>query len=330
MKKIALTAVLLVFSIAINAQNAVDHLFIDMRGAFHQELNDGREYESKFIGEYFNLNILGHIAPNVTYRIRQRLNKKVFDESNMFNATDFLCINWNPHPKWTFTAGKYAVLIGGYEYDAVPVDVYFYSRFCQNLYQGYTFGALGTYEISKGQKLTAQICNSPLSKGIQNLYACNLMWTGKFFPWWHTIWSLNYVQDEFNRMIGYASLGNHCVFGPVAVDIDLMDRASLKQNNFLSDYSINSKVIWSVGKLNICAKAGYETNDNSNVDSEGRPYDLVILPGTSYLYAGCGLEYFPLDNEALRLHAVYFRDNLIHRDNFDIGVTWKVHIINNK
>ena len=118
MKKIGFVLFALLLTSAAKAQNAVDNLFIDMRGAFHQEFNGESGYKSKFIGEHFNLNILGHISPNVTYRIRQRFNKKVFDEKNMFNATDFLCINWHPTPKWTFTAGKYAVLIGGYEYDA--------------------------------------------------------------------------------------------------------------------------------------------------------------------------------------------------------------------
>lgn len=328
MRKIVTILFFLFFTLGGMAQNAVDNLFIDARGVFHQELNNGKDYERQFVGEYFNLNILGHISPNVSYRVRQRFNKKVYDEKNMFNATDFLCINWKPSPRWTLTAGKYAVLIGGYEYDALPIDVYFYSQFCQNLYQGYSFGALATYEIAENQSLTAQVCNSPLSKGLQSLYAYNLMWRGRFFPFWHTIWSLNYVEDEFKRMIGYAALGNHCVFGPVAIDLDLMNRASLKQKNFLSDYSINTKLIWTVGKWNICAKAGYESNDEENVDSEGRPYDVVILPGTSYLYAGCGLEYFPLGNDTLRLHAVYSRDNYIHRDNFDIGLTWKIHIIN--
>ena len=196
MKKIGFVLFALLLTSAAKAQNAVDNLFIDMRGAFHQEFNGGSEYKSKFIGEHFNLNILGHISPNVTYRIRQRFNKKVFDEKNMFNATDFLCINWHPTPKWTFTAGKYAVLIGGYEYDAVPIDVYFYSLFCRNLYQGYSFGALASYEAAKGQKITFQICNSPLSKGANNLYAYNLAWTGRIFSWWHTIWSLNSLQDR--------------------------------------------------------------------------------------------------------------------------------------
>ncbi len=328
MRKIVTILFFLFFTLGGMAQNAVDNLFIEARGVFHQELNNGKDHESQFVGEYFNLNILGHISPNVSYRVRQRFNKKVYDEKNMFNATDFLCINWKPGPRWTLTAGKYAVLIGGYEYDALPIDVYFYSQFCRNLYQGYSFGALATYEIAENQSLTAQICNSPLSKGLQSLYAYNLMWRGRFFPFWHTIWSLNYVEDESRRMIGYASLGNHCVFGPVAIDLDLMNRASLKQKNFLSDYSINTKLIWTVGKWNICAKAGYESNDEGNVDSEGRPYDVVILPGTSYLYAGCGLEYFPLGNDTLRLHAVYSGDNYIHRDNFDIGLTWKIHIIN--
>ena len=51
------------------------------------------------------------------------------------------------------------------------------------------------------------------------------------------------------------------------------------------------------------------------------------VPGTKYAYAGGGLEYFPLGRDGIRLHAVYYRDNAKHRNNFDFGVTWKIDII---
>ena len=114
-------------------------------------------------------------------------------------------------------------------------------------------------------------------------------------------------------------------------DIDFMNRSGLShRQRLLSDYTVISKIIWSVGNWNICAKAGYEANDAGNIDSGGRPYDLVIAPGTEYLYAGCGLEWFPFGRENMRLHAVYYRDNAMHRNNFDLGVTWRVDIIGSR
>ena len=328
MKRILPSSLLLIFTSFLSmAQVRVDRLYFDMRASFHQDITDG-QYNSQMVGEYLNFQMLGHITPKIDYRIRQRLNKKVFDERNMFNATDFLYVNWQATERWSFLAGKHAVLIGGYEYDATPIDVYYYSQFCNNLYQGFTFGVSAAFKMAENQRLEAQVCNSPLSLGFQNVYAYNLAWRGQFAPWLKTIWSINFVEDIDRRMVNYIALGNHFVFGDVIFDIDLMNRSGFGQRRFLmSDMSVISKIIWSVGKWNICAKAGYEKNDPDNVDTEGRPFDLVIAPGTKYIYAGCGLEWFPLGSDNLRFHGVYYWDNAVRRHNFEIGLMWRVDVI---
>lgn len=309
------------------AQPTVSQLYFDTRASFHQEVADGR-YNSQFTGDHFNLNVRGTLTDKLDFRIRQRLNKKVFDERNMFNATDFLYLRWQATPRWAFTVGKNAVLIGGYEFDAVPIDVYYYSNFCNNLYQGFAFGVNAEYALAEGQTLAFQLCNSPLSLGFQNLYAFNFAWTGRVTPWWSTLWSVNFVQDEFHRTVNYIALGNRLVFRNLAVDVEWMNRAGAGQRYFFSDYTVISKIIWTVGKWNLCAKGGYESNDIANVDAAGRALDLAVAPGTRNVYAGCGVEFFPLpDRDKLRLHAVYFKSSSIGVDNFDIGITWRLDII---
>lgn len=322
---IALCAFLISFGAL--SQNSVDRLYLDTRTTFHQETEDG-VYSSQIKGEYLNFHVLGHIGENIDYRLRQHLIKKVYDEKNMFNATDMLYINWRASERWSFLFGKYAVLIGGYEYDAVPIDVYYYSKFCNNLYQGFTFGGSATYHFSDTQAMVLQICNSPLSLGEPTSYAYNLAWTGQVLPWWKTIWSVNYVEDSKRNPINYISLGNHFVFKDAILDIDVMNRAWFGQPKFFfSDMTIISKFIWSVGLWNICAKAGYEWNDIANKTSDGRAYDAVIAPGTEYIYAGCGLEWFPLGRDNIRLHAVYYSDSDRNRNNFELGITWRFDVI---
>lgn len=309
------------------AQPSITQLYFDTRASFHQEWADG-QYQSQFTGDHFNLNIRGSLTDRLDFRVRQRLNKKVFDERNMFNATDFLYLRWQATPRLHLLVGKNAVMIGGYEFDAVPIDVYYYSNFCNNLYQGFSFGVSAEYEFLPGQNLVLQVCNSPLSLGFQNLYAYNVEWMGSFATWWSTLWSVNFVQDEFHRTINYISLGNRLTFGNLAVDVEWMNRAGAGQRRFFSDYTVISKIIWTVGKWNLCAKGGYESNDIANVDAEGRALDLAVAPGTKNVYAGCGVEFFPLPNrDRLRLHAVYFKSSSIGTDNFDIGITWRFDII---
>ncbi|MBQ1647144.1 MAG: hypothetical protein II047_01535, partial [Bacteroidales bacterium] len=89
MKKPICTAILVIVSLAASAQERIDRMYIDTRAIFHQEVLDGA-HSSQFKADHLNLNIFGHINDRIDYRVRQRLNKKVFDENNIFNATDFL------------------------------------------------------------------------------------------------------------------------------------------------------------------------------------------------------------------------------------------------
>lgn len=328
MKRIIISVVSILFACTLSAQS-VDSLYIDARGSFLQKTVDGA-YSSALKAEYLNVQMWGSLTDNLTFRLRQRLNVGI-DKDNPFSATDWMCLTWQATPRVKLYAGKTAILIGGYEYDSAPIDVYYYSQFCTNLNQCFAFSVNGEYEFLPGQSLALQIANSPLYYGFGESYSYNFAWVGGFAPWWKTIWSFNMVEDEYDRMISYIALGNHCRFGNLFVDVDLFHRASFEQSHyFFSDYSIVGKLIWSVGRWNLCTKVGYETNSPGNVDSHGRAYDTIIPPGTEYVYGGAGIEYFPLGNENVRLHLAYYRDNFDHSNNLTLGLKWRFDIISSK
>lgn len=307
----------------------IDEVSIDTRGTFHQETRDG-VYDSHFQGDYLNLHIIGKLTPSLSFRIRQRLNKKI-DDQNPFNATDFLWLKWQATPKWSFTFGKHPILIGGYEIDSAPIDVYYYGTFSNNLYQYYAFGVSATYTPVEGQNISIQFIPSPISPVSQNAYSYNLYWNGQIGRIWRTTWSYNYVEDEYQRKMNYIALGNKFNFGALVVDVDFINRASFSQKQFFfSDWSLIGKAILTLGKWNLCTKVGYERNDAANVDENGLSFDLTLPAGHNYLYYGAGVEYFPLGNENLRLHAAFFRDNHDTVNNFDLGVTWRFKIYTRK
>lgn len=315
-------------AMTVGAQS-LDSLYIDARGSFLQKNVEGN-YSSALKAEYLNVQMWGHITDNLSYRVRQRLNVGI-DKNNPFSATDWMCLFWQVSPKVKLYAGKTAILIGGYEYDSAPIDVYYYSQFCSNLNQCFAFSVNGEFEFLKGQSLALQIANSPLDFGFGEYYSYNAAWIGGFAPWWKTIWSCNFVEDEYRRVINYLALGNHCRFGNLFVDVDLFHRASFEQERyFFSDYSIITKFIWSIGRWNLCTKVGYEENSIANVDPRGRAYDTVTPPGTKYVYGGAGIEYFPLGNEDVRLHIAYYRDNYDRSDNLTIGLKWRFDIVSSK
>ena len=304
----------------------VDSLFVDARGSFRAAIG-GSSFETVLAPEYLNVHIFGTINEHFSYRVRQRLNVPI-DSSNPFKATDWMCLNWKPNDKLKLYAGKTAIMIGGYEYDSAPADVYFYSLFCNGFSQYFAFSAGAEYTFAPGQTLAVQICNSPLTTSYDENYAYNLGWIGHFAPWWETIWTCNLVDDPRGSKIQYIALGNHCVWGPLAFDLDFFNRASSRQRQYLlSDFSLISKMIYRIGNWNLCAKLGYEHNDYSNVDEDGFAYDTIVAPGTNYWYGGWGVEYFPLGNERIRLHLAGFTDNLTRGHTITTGVKWRFDII---
>ena len=325
MKKLAILFASLLLPVGALAQQMhVDEVSIDTRATFHQETRGG-VYGTHFQGDYLNLHIMGQISDRLSFRIRQRLNKKI-EDTNPFNATDFLWLKWQPSPKWSFTFGKQAIMLGGYEVDSAPIDVYYYGAFTSNLYQYYAFGVSAAFHPAPGQSIAVQFIPSPISPVTQNAYSYNLYWNGHILPHWKTVWSYNLVEDMYARKMNYLVLGNKFELGALVVDLDLIDRASFHQKNFLSDWSVIVKAILTLGKRNLCTKVGFERNDAANVDANGISYDLTLPAGNNYLYGGAGVEYFPLGNENLRIHAAYFRDNHDDLNNFDIGVTWRFNI----
>ena len=325
MKKLAILFASLLLPVGALAQQMhVDEVSIDTRATFHQETRGG-VYGTHFQGDYLNLHIMGQISDRLSFRIRQRLNKKI-EDTNPFNATDFLWLKWQPSPKWSFTFGKQAIMLGGYEVDSAPIDVYYYGAFTSNLYQYYAFGVSAAFHPAPGQSIAVQFIPSPISPVTQNAYSYNLYWNGHILPHWKTVWSYNLVEDMYARKMNYLVLGNKFELGALVVDLDLIDRASFHQKSFLSDWSVIVKAILTLGKWNLCTKVGYERNDAANVDANGISYDLTLPAGNNYLYGGAGVEYFPLGNENLRIHAAYFRDNHDDLNNFDIGVTWRFNI----
>lgn len=327
MRKAITLGIGIVLSCSLLAQEThVNEVSIDTRTTFHQQTTDG-VYDSHFQGDYLNLHVKGQLADGLTFRIRQRLNKEI-DQKNPFRATDFLWLKWEATDKWTFTAGKQPILIGGYEIDSAPIDVYYYGAFSNRLYQYYAFGVSATYFPVPGQGISFEFCPSPISPGTQDAYSYNLYWNGHIGKAWKTVWSYNYVEDELHRKMNWIALGNRFTLGNLAVDVDLINRAAFGQPRFFfTDWTAIVKAILTIGKWNLCTKFGYERNDAENVDSDGKSFDLVLPAGNDYLYGGAGVEYFPLGNDKVRLHAAFFRDNHDKVNNFDVGITWRFSIL---
>lgn len=284
-----------------------------------------------FKGKYLMFRLDGMIVPGLTYSWRQRFNKNMAD----FNATDWVYLNYAVD-RWNFQVGKEIVAIGGYEYDKAPIDLYGCSVFWNNI-PCYAFGVSAGYGITKKDRLTFQVSESPFAHaGNRNMYGYNLMWTGTH-GFFQSIYSANLMEYAKGRYISYLALGNKFTAGKTTLELDLMNRAASHQTFFFKDCSLMAELSYNPNaRWRIFGKYTYDVNHS------GTNADLVVSEGTELNMAGAGLEYFPLmkKRHRLRIHAACYYswgkngnpDNLLQDKTtyFTAGLTWDMNLLNIK
>lgn len=100
------------------------------------------------------------------------------------------------------------------------------------------------------------------------------MWNGShgFFD---AIYSVNMMEYLPGRFINYISLGNKFTFDKVALELDVMNRASSHQTFFLKDMSVIADLAYSPnGNWKVFGKFSYDVNKS------GTDADLYVLNGT--------------------------------------------------
>ncbi len=338
MKKALLTAVLMIVSIGMRAQDdEILILGLETRLGYQQEYLAGGKVNdnSGFKGKYLNLRVDGNLGKGFSYSFRHRLNRLNSLES-FFNATDWIHFTYSIK-NWSISAGKQVVGIGGFEYDTPPIDLYFCSEFW-NMVPCYQLGASGTYTTADMKdRFMFQFCESPFRRHASNtsykeMFAYNLMWYGSH-GFYSSIWSVNMSEYLPGKFINYIALGNRFTFKDFTIDLDIVNRAVSAKSFLGKDMSFMGTVQWKpLECLNVFLKC---THDFNNSDETG---DWCVTPGTSITRIGGGIEYYPI--RSLRLHLSYcYTDGnnasatgvLLPKQNIiDAGVTWRMNMLNIK
>lgn len=318
-------------------EDEIFSLKFDARVDWVHESLDGSKVDanSGFKGKYINFQIDGRISPRFNYSYRQRLNRAHKSES-FFDATDWLWINYSPTKNWSISAGKQVVMIGGWEYDRAPIDLYFGSEYWNNI-ACYQMGASVTYTTDKGNNaITFQACQSPFDTSDTDLYAYNLFWSVSK-GCYKGLHSVNASQYADGKYIWYVALGNQFTWGDARLQLDFMERDA-NGSTIFDDFSVMGEFSYLIAdRVNILARATYDKCSSSFPNFA----DLTVYPGSELTRMGGGIEYYPLGgkgNRSLRLHAVYFHtlgDNtnpagtaLDKQGIFTAGVTWKFDVLN--
>lgn len=318
--------------------------------------NDTLNSQYGFRGRYFNLHIGGNLGDKFSYYFRQRIIANAGTVS-LFDNTDFLYLNYIPNRNWTFRLGKDALAVGGFEYDASPIDVLFSTHYWDYFYC-FQLGASVAYKSNDGnQMLLAQVANSPYvhyeGSGWQSgLLSYNLFWSGTFNHF-RTLYSVNMFERSDGAYMNYIALGHKLVYDNWDVYVDLIHH-SLAADDWGKNFALVSCFNYLVTpSLNIFAKGAYEQNLSEQYlpDSLGRipSLDCLAEPGHKYLLYGVGFEYRPASCKAVRLHGFvthrqtvapnyvkeanvtptnYVRQGDARESNleFNLGVSWNMDV----
>lgn len=289
----------------------------------------------------------GTFLNDFSYRVRQRID--MYAESS---KTDFMILSYHAHKNWSFTAGKMPLAVGGWEYDLAPIDVYFASQFW-NTFDCYNVGGQIEYHTSnKKHDIILQVTNSTFTtEKFKGLYAYNLIWYGRMGAF-TTSYSINMMEQKKGEYINYIALGNIYDFGKLDLMLDFMNRGFFGQKNFfLGDFTIIGEAKYAfTDKFTLMAKVGYDRNKHSyfkEVEENGimiplpQAYDMTVMPGVEYTYAGLGFEAYPYKgNKNVRLHGFFAlndlnepTDDMLNPNSsnlefqFNVGVTWRINFV---
>ena len=303
-----------------------------------------------FHGQYFNFALGGNIGNHISYYLLQRIIPKDGSVS-FFDNTDFLYVQYNFNNQWAIRMGKEALYVGGFEYDAAPIDVYYYTHFWGTIHC-FQLGVSASYtDKQKKNKFVFQFANSPYiyyegtgNEWKKGLFSYNLYWNGNYGPF-SAIYSINFMEYERGSFVNYISLGNKLSFNKWSIYIDYMNRAASFHKIF-QDFSIAGRLDWHVcNSVNLFTKAGYEQNFAEDFYTE-QIKDIMVPRGHSYHFYGLGIEFRPLTYQDLRIHAfvansVLYQPEILPNETVsyripdkgqgslqvNVGVTWKINFL---
>ena len=248
-----------------------------------------------FHGKYFNLMLGGELGGGVSYYFKQRI---VANPGSVmfFDNTDFLYIDYKPTQNWRLRFGKDAMAMGGFEYDASPIDVYFPTTLWNNIYC-FQLGVSGAYISNDGNHtLVAQVTNSPYinSTGLNydaGLVSYNLCWYGNVGHW-NTIWSTSMIEREWSKFMNLTMIGNKLVFDKWDMYVDFMHHA-LSFNDWGKNFGVVSCAnYYFTPQFNIFIKGMFEQN-KSEVDlNSAVALDHLLRAGHTYARYGLFQTFF--------------------------------------
>ncbi|MBQ6684441.1 MAG: hypothetical protein IJM74_10095 [Bacteroidales bacterium] len=330
-------AFLLDFSPSVSAQflprDALTRLKFEVRA--DAEAWGGQSSTLGFHGRYFNIMAGGNLGNSFSYYFRQRM-KPEAGSIAFFDNTDFLYLNYQPSPRWRLRFGKDAMALGGFEYDAPPIDEYLTSEYWNNIYC-FQLAASAAYLFADGRHtLTFQASQSPYLRSLglnwdDGLWAYNLQWGGALGQHWQVLWSTSLIERQRGTYMTLTMLGTRVAYQRWSLYLDLMHHA-LGWNDWGRNYGgvLRSDLQLSPS-LTLFVKGSCEKNTSKLDLASPQWLDQLVPAGHTFTKGGLGCEYRPKGMETVRLHcyAALLFDHEYNAQTwrsftFNMGASWGI------
>ena len=224
-------------------------------------------------------------------------------EASDWNFLDWAYITFSPGAL-SFTLGKQAMLLGGWEFDDYDFDVNpLNASLLWNSFRNYQWGAAVAWDITESSAVTLQATASPYNEPM----AFALQWDGTYGPYSMKWSALGYRDfwnhDGWNVLL---SLGNRLELGDFTLTVDYSNRCGDPYGilSAVKGHTLNGSVLWAASdEWEFGCKMSYNHSDgNLNFT----PYE--ILPGLAqetYLIGGATASWCPADDVCIQAHAGY-------------------------
>lgn len=236
--------------------------------------------------------------------------------------------------------GKENLAFGGFEQDADICDPYLdLSTNSWHSIQSFLWGGRLAYNFGEEQNIFFQGLASPFSvyPFQDKLFCATVGWNGCIGNY-ETMWSFGNMktgdENPDYENLKLLSLGNRLTLGNVVTTLDVNFRAFSLNSLFSEEMSSLLDVRYCFPKVEIFAKGGWEYCHKEHFnyfayDEEDATWNIdgTIVPNyiydyKDYLFAGLGVEYYPLADRSLKLHLVGAANNYNNAKSITAGITY--------
>jgi len=310
------------------------NLSLHLRPAFHTQSNGTPlEFErGEFKFDHIIVDLGGEVTSKLSYRYLQRLNKvsPVFTKENLPSSIDYAYLKYSFNGLFSMTAGKQALLIGGFEYNKYPVDVYDYSGI-SNYITCYLTGMQVAFTPVQNQEFSFQILNNRMGtwrEAIGTLQV-GLQLEPPTLPLYYSLgWNSNYLDNALQlryaanitspakgKTLVMVSGGQMWQSGPFNIYIDaFFQHSEIDYLGGIRNLTISPEnVVENVNYFSLLGELNYRIQPRWNIllkyfynNFSTYKSSIFLDKGnclTSWNYQG-GIEFYPMKDDNLHLFLI--------------------------